>query len=313
MNRKEINHPAYPPKGWINPISEEIRLNQSLMYKAKRIIVFAGAGMSADIGVKPYWTGDDKKYGDEVSKEGYTSYEHAQASLWDEDQSAQIRHFNNTLHQAVNNNVSELDSPYRTLKKFLTNMEKEYFICTSNVDGAFERTGFNKDKIYEVHGSRLRSQCLEFPHHGICDTDVMSGNPTRCPKCNGYTRPNTLFFGDFEFNSKIATKQRTNFYNFRQSDEKDTLILLIGAGLTVPTIHNEAITTSLAYQLPLVRINPDPLPDEYVPKHHTLVDQLDRSKPFLGFLSLPKTKPLFVDIKETANSGLSKTINIIKY
>lgn len=37
--------------------------------------------------------------------------------------------------------------------------KKDYFVVTSNVDGQFQKAGFNPDKLYEIHGSIHHVQC----------------------------------------------------------------------------------------------------------------------------------------------------------
>ena len=48
--------------------------------------------------------------------------------------------------------------------KMLLDLVKEkndnYFIFTSNVDGQFQKAGFDSDKIIECHGSISHFQCL---------------------------------------------------------------------------------------------------------------------------------------------------------
>lgn len=264
----------------------------ALLASAHKIIVFAGAGMSADIGVQPYWTGDDKKYGSEKSAEGFTDYEHAHASLWETNRAAQIRHFNSTLKTLTSNDVLGEESPYKLLLDYFRGQHKDYFITTSNVDAAFVRAGFAADKVFEVHGSRLRSQCLDYPHmHGVFPTDLISGTPTLCPSCAGDTRPNTFGFWDFDFNAKESTAQRIRFQIFRETaDPAQTVGLVIGAGTTVPTIHDQALMTNLAYAIPLIRINP------VVSPQHLLAEQVFNFEPAAPIIDIPK--PAFKGIQE---------------
>lgn len=266
----------------------------TLLSSAQNIIIFAGAGMSVEVGIQPYWIGDDKKYGSEKSAEGFTAYEHSHATLWDTDREAQIRHFNSNLMLLVGNDVLGADSPYKLLLDYLISYGKDYFVSTSNVDGAFVRAGFDSGKIFEVHGSRMRSQCLDYPHrHGVFTTDVISGNPTLCPSCQGDTRPNTFGFWDFDFNAKVSTEQRTHFQIFRETaDKTHTVGLVIGAGTTVPTIHDQALMTNLMYEIPLIRINPNVSPQ------YLLAEQVFNFEPAASI----------IDIEETAFVGIKKLI-----
>ena len=275
----------------VNTVNEA----STLFLSADKIMIFAGAGMSVEVGVQPYWTGNDKKYGSEESAEGFTAYEHSHASLWETDREAQIRHFNGNLMSLVGNDVLSADSPYKLLLDYLMATNKDYFVSTSNVDGAFVRAGFDSEKIFEVHGSRLRSQCLDYPHrHGVFATDLVSGKPTLCPTCKGDTRPNTFGFWDFDFNAKVSTEQRTRFQIFRETSAAEhTVGLVIGAGTTVPTIHDQSLMTNLAYEVPLIRINPNVSPQ------HLLAEQVFNFEP----------GALIIDVEDTAFSGIATLIS----
>ena len=52
-----------------------------------------------------------------------------------------------------------------------------YFVTTSKIDGYFKRTGFDQNKIYEVHGSINYLQCMDKNCNNInggVDTDNIS-------------------------------------------------------------------------------------------------------------------------------------------
>jgi len=76
------------------------------------------------------------------------------------------------------------------------------FCFTSNIDGHWEKSGFAKDQIYEVHGSVLFMQCCvgrkkcrdkiwktgELKLH-IGEDDKAKKPFPQCPYCNGIARP----------------------------------------------------------------------------------------------------------------------------
>lgn len=238
-------------------MQESIDTAKHLLSNAEHVIILAGAGMSADVGIGTYWSGDNRQYGKEISRFGFTQYEHAQGKMWQTHRQEQIEFYKETLLPLVENNVLSPDSPYRLLKDYLDASEKEYYVVTSNVDAAFIRAGFNPERLFEIHGNRLRSQCLDTPQeHGVFLTDTNIGATTHCPTCNGDTRPNTLFFLDFDFNPSITNQQQDKFFAYRVSLTKGKAIVLeIGAGTTIATIRNQGLRLNRDYDSPVIRIN----------------------------------------------------------
>jgi NAD-dependent SIR2 family protein deacetylase len=158
-----------------------------------------------------------------------------------------------------------------TFLRELLKAKKDYFIVTSNVDGHFQKAGFNTDKIYEVHGRINKLQCTK------CDTkpwDIdddkrfgvnsntfeLSTTLPYCKKCNAIARPNIMMFDDYSYDYSISEAQENRFNNFmRKYDKNGTKIAIIeiGAGTAISTIrhigeqiHNKIETATL------IRINP---------------------------------------------------------
>ena len=156
--------------------------------------------------------------------------------------------------------------------KLLLDLVKEkndnYFIFTSNVDGQFQKAGFDENKIYEVHGSIHHLQCTQ-----NCSNDIWSAdeieikidmdkfeaiNIPLCEKCGEVARPNILMFGDWSWNGKRANKQEYNYMKWRkQNRNKKIAIIEIGAGIAIPTIRKEGEHLAKSNKnIKLIRINP---------------------------------------------------------
>jgi NAD-dependent SIR2 family protein deacetylase len=229
---------------------------RTILSKASTVIITAGAGMSAEIGAKTYWSGDDKQYAGDISPYGLTDLEHAHGATWDTHRKSQIAFYQDSLASLLSMDILGANSPYRILKDYLETTGKDYFIQTSNVDSAFSRAGYDRTRIHEIHGTRFRSQCLTNPQeHGVFKTDTSS--ITICPACDGDTRPNCLFFVDFEFNPSVTGKQQDAFAEFRTSiDNASTVLLEIGAGTTIAAIRNLSLRLNSKNHIPIIRINP---------------------------------------------------------
>ena len=146
---------------------------------------------------------------------------------------------------------------------------KPYFVVTSNVDGAFQKVGFDASKIYEIHGRINKFQCT------VCD-NVWQADPNlkfdvdpetlkpscdlpRC-SCGELARPNIMMFGDFDFHSVETTAQENEFNKFMRlydKGEHNIIILEFGAGTAIPSIRliGEFIHNNVEGAR-LVRINP---------------------------------------------------------
>ena len=136
------------------------------------------------------------------------------------------------------------------------------FVFTSNVDGQFQRAGFDETRIVECHGSIHHLQCLDQCNAEIWAADSLqptvdaptctltSPLPT-CPSCGHLARPNVLMFGDWEWHAQRTDQQYRRMLQWRKK-AKRIVVLEIGAGTSVATVR----TFSEAQDVPLIRINP---------------------------------------------------------
>jgi NAD-dependent SIR2 family protein deacetylase len=234
---------------------ELIEQAQTALDEAEYVIILAGAGMSAELGLPVYYKGKDVRYGEQVMSSGLTAMEHANAELWEENREIQIEFFHESLQQILSIPIEDESNHYHILYNYLKRENKKYFVMTSNVDRAFARAGFAESRIYEIHGTRLKSQCLDHPEHGVFPT-LCTNEKTLCPVCQGDTRPNVMFFGDYFFNESVAMKQQNNYAVYR-SDliGKKAVALEIGAGTTVATIRNQSAILNHHFDATIIRVN----------------------------------------------------------
>lgn len=136
------------------------------------------------------------------------------------------------------------------------------FVFTSNVDGQFQKAGFDEDRIIECHGSIHRLQCL---YECECRTWSAGGFAPKldeaacrlvsrlpeCPLCRSLARPNILMFGDWNWVATPMHEQRSRFRRWRQQVERPVVIEL-GAGTAIPS----ARLFGEEQNCPLIRINP---------------------------------------------------------
>ena len=158
---------------------------------------------------------------------------------------------------------------FRKLLEFSKSLPHESFAFTSNVDGHFERAGFDKNNIVECHGSIRHFQCFRDcqgkiwnapPDDIQIDLETMRAvEPLpRCPDCNGLARPNILMFGDYGWNSARTRAQEKRYQEWQvRSRDLRVVILEFGAGTAVPTVRYESEHVLSGFpNSTLIRVNP---------------------------------------------------------
>jgi len=136
------------------------------------------------------------------------------------------------------------------------------FVFTSNVDGQFQRAGFDTDHVVECHGSIHHLQCTHpcgdaiWPAAAVAPviepaTCLMAPPLPRCPHCGKLARPNILMFGDGRWLDARTEAQYARLDRWR-ARVGNLVVIELGAGTDVPSVRR--MCESLG--APLVRINP---------------------------------------------------------
>jgi NAD-dependent SIR2 family protein deacetylase len=148
------------------------------------------------------------------------------------------------------------------LKTLSNEMEHGAFVFTSNVDGQFQKAGFNQRRVVEAHGSIHHLQCQNGCLGDIWSADdfspvvddenceLLSDFP-RCRQCGEIARPNILMFGDWHWLDHRTSIQKAAMLDWSTEIER-LVVVEIGAGTDIPTVRNLGDNVSGA----LIRINP---------------------------------------------------------
>ncbi len=146
--------------------------------------------------------------------------------------------------------------------------KKSCFVFTSNVDGQFQKAGFEAERVNEVHGSIHYLQCSQpcsriiFPAEGVevkINTDTMRavGPLPTCPNCGSVARPNILMFGDCGHVPSRQVEQQKLYRSWhRQTGGEPVVVVETGAGEMIRTVRLEGEHLARASNGRLVRINP---------------------------------------------------------
>lgn len=144
------------------------------------------------------------------------------------------------------------------------------FVFTSNVDGHFQKAGFDPDRIVECHGSIHHFQCCQPCQDLIWDApdeaiavqqdEFRALQPwPACRVCGQLARPNVLMFGDGRWLPERTHRQQealAQWLGCVREARASLVILEFGAGTGVPSVRH--FTESVARNLHgvLVRVNP---------------------------------------------------------
>jgi NAD-dependent SIR2 family protein deacetylase len=141
------------------------------------------------------------------------------------------------------------------------------FVFTSNVDGQFQRAGFDPDRVVEVHGAIDWMQCTT-----RCGAGIFSADPYHvdvepetfraraplpaCPCCSALARPNILMFGDGDWDSSRTERQEGRFARFLDGLRGRSLAIVeCGAGSAIPTVRRACERAARAFGGTLIRLN----------------------------------------------------------
>ena len=250
---------------------------KKILENSDAILLVTGAGMSVDSGIPTYrgnngiWTKSIN-----IGNENFAYDDISSLKMWKERPELAWgfkSHFYNMMNQ-----LQPHDGYYELLNKI--SEKYDYFVTTSNIDGYFKKSGFDINKIYEVHGSVNYLQCMDKKCNLLNGVTEAENLPTynqetfiadwlpECKFCKKMSRPNVSMFGDVEFYGKPYQHQRRRLdewlSNLKKCNKK-IVILEIGCGINPHSLRmSNGKMMSGEWKLPLfdniigtIRINPN--------------------------------------------------------
>ena len=249
-------------------MKEQIKQARQWIEESDAVLITAGAGMGVDSGL-PDFRGKEgfwKAY--PIAKKLDLSFEEMANPRWFGTNPKLAWAFYGHRLNLYRKTVPH--EGFQMLLDLVKRKHEEYFIFTSNVDGQFQKAGFDAKKIYEVHGSIHYFQCANNCRDDIWEADTEDIRIDmekfealiipQCKYCGGIARPNILMFGDWHWNARRSEEQNHQFNAWLQSitqTHKKLAIIEIGAGTAVPTVRITGENIAKAYDnARLIRINP---------------------------------------------------------
>ncbi len=234
--------------------------------QADALFVLAGAGIGVDSGL-PDFRGDEgfwKAY-PPLEKAGISFTKMANPRWFKTNPNLAWGFYGHRLHLYRDTNPHD---GFRILREICDKKPDGYFAFTSNVDGQFQKAGFDREKIVECHGSIHSFQCSE-PctkeiwrgddiNIDVDESTMLAADPLpKCPHCGALARPNILMFGDWSWLSYRSDLQEKRMYDWLDSLKGKKLVIIeIGAGKAVPTVRYQSESSSIRRNAKLIRINP---------------------------------------------------------
>jgi NAD-dependent SIR2 family protein deacetylase len=235
---------------------------------ADALLISAGAGMGVDSGL-PDFRGNEgfwKAY-PMVARLGLSFSDIANPSWFERDPQLAWAFYGHRL------NLYRQTTPHEGFAQLLAwagTKAAGHFVFTSNVDGHFQKAGFDAARIVECHGFIHHFQCANNCREDIWDAaaESVSVDETvfraapplpRCRHCRGLARPNILMFSDASWLAHGTSAQSQRFAEWIKTlKEKSARLVVVelGAGTAIPTVR--WTSESLVRQLSgvLIRINP---------------------------------------------------------
>jgi len=229
---------------------------------AEAMLIGAGAGMGVDSGL-PDFRGTEgfwRAY-PPFGKLGLRFEDMANPEWFESDPHLAWGFYGHRLHLYRN---TEPHRGFEILRKWGESMHGGYFVFTSNVDGQFQKAGFQEQNILECHGTIHHLQCASPCRQRIWNAkDVrITVNETTfrahdrlplCPACRGVARPNILMFGDWGWISARTDSQQASFREWLGNIDRTRLVVVeCGAGTAISTVRSTCERAGGT----LVRINP---------------------------------------------------------
>jgi NAD-dependent SIR2 family protein deacetylase len=231
---------------------------------ARALVVTAGAGMGVDSGLPDF-------RGPEGFWSAYPPYRALGLTF---EEAANPEHFEADPafgwgfygHRTNLYRATVPHAGFALLRGWAGRLGLELFVVTSNVDGQFQKAGFDADRILEIHGSIHHLQCT-VPCRGdiwenreeipVDEATMRAGRVPACPRCRAPSRPNILMFGDFAWLPERTQAQGRRLEAFLERlGDAPLVIVELGAGTAIPSIRRRTEALGGRPGALAVRVNP---------------------------------------------------------
>ncbi|MFV0400006.1 MAG: SIR2 family NAD-dependent protein deacylase [Oscillospiraceae bacterium] len=213
--------------------------------EADAIVVGAGSGLSTSAGLTYAGPRFQENFADFIDKYHYTNMYSAGFQPYSSPEEYWAYW---SRHIWLNRYAEEPGAPYSDLLDIVA--DRNYFVLTTNVDHCFQRTGFDKRRLFYTQGDYGLFQCSKPCHKNTYDNEELvrrmveeqSGMriPSEllpiCPKC-GRPMTNNLRSDNRFVEDEGWHAARGRYEDFiRRQDNRHALFLELGVGGNTPVI-----------------------------------------------------------------------------
>lgn len=226
-------------------MNETLNNIKKIINDADCILIGAGSGLSSSAGLEYVGDSFKKNYQDFINKYNFQdlytatfypfSTQEEKWAFW-----ARLIKLNR-----FNKEPLKLYSDIYNLVK-----DKEYFVITTNVDGQFEKAGFNKEKIFATQGDYAYLQCENACHNKLYydeelvenwiantnDCKIPSNLIMKCPVCSENMDMNLRKDNYFVQDEKWYKQDKKYSEFLEKNKDKNVVLLEFGAGFNTPGI-----------------------------------------------------------------------------
>jgi len=251
----------------MDKLNNKIREAALAIKNADALFITAGAGMSIDSGLPDFKHISGFSASFDLSKnKSRVEFEAAQSDLFEQNPEKAWAFYGYQL------NLYKSVSPhqgYQKLLEFGDQRQYGYFIFTSNVDGQFQKAGFNDAFIEECNGSIHHFQCVKPCTSNIwkapkakisIDRENLKaiGPLPQCPYCGSTARPNILMPNDWSWLSQRAIEQGNRLQLWLETIDSlaaQLVIIELGASHSNHTVRLQSQRVNRSIKSTFIRIN----------------------------------------------------------
>ncbi|WP_291931144.1 NAD-dependent protein deacylase [Limnohabitans sp.] len=174
---------------------QKTTIAQALL-QARRIVVFTGAGMSAESGIATFRNAPDSLWAkfntrEMATRQGWRDNKERVWAWYEGRRGAVMQTEPHGGHVAI----AQLASVLKARHGHSVQLD----VVTQNVDNLHERAG--SANVIHLHGSLFAPRCMACDEPGelapgMPDPTLMALPPPRCQHCQGYLRPGVVWFGE---------------------------------------------------------------------------------------------------------------------
>ena len=218
---------------------ELIKRAADIITSSKKLLVFTGAGISAESGI-PTFRGQDGLW------ENYRVEDVATPEAFSRNPRLVWKFYSERRRKALSVKPNAAHYAVARLEKLFD----DFLVVTQNVDDLHRKAG-NK-KLLEIHGNLFREKCTACAF--IRNSESSYEEPPLCPDCGAMLRPDVVWFGE-----PLPEKEINEAFEFAEG--ADVVIVIGTSAVVFPAAQIPFIVCNHGGKVIEVNLEPTPVTD----------------------------------------------------